>query len=299
MRLTGYLFTLFAALALLLTVSAAPLEASGTTNVSPRRDTSGGLMKRQAVVTGTVCATVPIRVTVGVVQYTLINGICLCTQAGVLTPDSLTRLNAQITAGGAVGGVIATVANLVGGLTQLLNLAQISGQNAVASQPASCPYPANSSPLCTGGNTLPGTTCNFQCNTGYRLCGTSFCILNTANCVSGFPGRRSQLPVPSVDNAASLCPAGLEACYTSDMSMSLGKPVGWECVDTSSDVESCGGCEWPVSGKGQGEDCSSLDGVNEVSCNRGKCEALSCMRGFVLNGTECVKGLKPFWAAVA
>lgn len=49
------------------------------------------------------------------------------------------------------------------------------------------------------------------------------------------------------------------------MSMSLGKPVGWECVDTSSDVESCGGCEWPVSGKGRGEDCSSLEGVSEVT----------------------------------
>lgn len=47
--------------------------------------------------------------------------------------------------------------------------------------------------------------------------------------------------------------------------MSMGKPVGWECVDTSSDVESCGGCEWPVSGKGQGEDCSAMDGVSEVA----------------------------------
>lgn len=78
MRLTGYLFTLFAAFALLLTVSAAPLEASGTTNVSPRRDTSGGLMKRQAVVQGTVCATVPIRVSVGITQYvSRVGGQCI------------------------------------------------------------------------------------------------------------------------------------------------------------------------------------------------------------------------------
>jgi hypothetical protein len=47
--------------------------------------------------------------------------------------------------------------------------------------------------------------------------------------------------------------------------MSLGKPVGWECVDTSSDIESCGGCEWPVAGGKQGEDCAALEGVSQVA----------------------------------
>ncbi|GHJ85917.1 hypothetical protein NliqN6_2319 [Naganishia liquefaciens] len=315
--LQPYLCVFFEALALLLAVSAAPLEASSTTKISPQRDTSDRLKRRQEVVRGTVCATVPIRISVGLMRLvkavgiifpsaslrflfqTLIDGICLCTQAGVLTPDSVARLDAQISSGGVLGGLLTMVVNLVGGLTNLLGLGRIAGQNAVASRAATCPYPANSSPLCTGGNTLPGTTCSFQCNTGYKLCGTSYCIADTASCVSGIPGRRSQLLPPSMDNAASLCPVGLEACYTSHASLSLGKPVGWECIDTSSDLESCGGCEWPVSGKDQGEDCSSLEGVSEVACTRGKCEASSCMRGFVLNGTQCVSSaIKPFWATV-
>lgn len=78
------------------------------------------------------------------------------------------------------------------------------------------------------------------------------------------PGRRS-LALPASEGAASLCPPGLEACYTSDMSMKFGQPVGWECVDTSSDIESCGGCAWPVEGQHQGEDCSELTGVSQVS----------------------------------
>lgn len=83
------------------------------------------------------------------------------------------------------------------------------------------------------------------------------------------PGRRSlgmQLPV--IENAQHLCPPGLEACYTSDLSMKFGRPVGWECVDTSSDIESCGGCEWPVAGQIQGQDCSELAGVSKVTVSR-------------------------------
>jgi hypothetical protein len=133
--------------------------------------------------------------------------------------------------------------------------------------------------MCSGGTTIPGTTCQFSksatclsdhlltplvaCNSGTKLCGTSFCIPTTQRCVSGIPGKRS-LALPDVDHAATLCPAGKEACYTTDR-MTLGKPVGWECVDTSSDIESCGGCAWSVAGQRQGKDCSAMTGVGKVS----------------------------------
>lgn len=40
--------------------------------------------------------------------------VCLCVEAGVLTPASLTELNTQVTAN---SGLLAPILNLVGGLT--------------------------------------------------------------------------------------------------------------------------------------------------------------------------------------
>lgn len=81
---------------------AAPLDGSTTTSLKQSR----GLERRQAIIQGTVCANVPIRVNVGtfgtqyvslphvdklsgeadsdVIRQTLINSICLCAEAGVL-----------------------------------------------------------------------------------------------------------------------------------------------------------------------------------------------------------------------
>ncbi|KAI5449832.1 hypothetical protein NCC49_004043 [Naganishia albida] len=291
------LFTLFFAL-LCVGSLAAPLDGSTTSAHQAR-----GLERRQTIVQGTVCANVPIRVTVGVVGYTLINGICLCTEAGVLTPDSVARLNAQVLAGASTtGSVINTVAGLVGGVTNLLPLARAAGQGAVVGSPATCPYPANSTPVCpgtAGANVLPGsTTCSFTCDAGFTLCGTSFCIPTGSQCVSGIPARRRSLTQQAA--AGELCPAGLQACYTADMaSLAMGKSVGYECVDVATDMESCGGCQFPIMGEARGEDCTAKAGVDNVSCVAGQCRASSCMRGFKLNGTECIEAaVKTFWKAI-
>ncbi|KZO94798.1 hypothetical protein CALVIDRAFT_565208 [Calocera viscosa TUFC12733] len=65
----------------------------------------------------------------------------------------------------------------------------------------------------------------------------------------------------------------------------------WECVDTQTDLWSCGGCttgylDIPATGL----DCTALDGVQDVSCARGKCKILSCSRGYAVaaNGTSCI-----------
>jgi hypothetical protein len=58
------LFTLFFALLCIGTL-AAPFEGSTTTSLRQSR----GLERRQTIVQGTVCANVPVRITVGVVPY--------------------------------------------------------------------------------------------------------------------------------------------------------------------------------------------------------------------------------------
>ncbi|KAJ9117669.1 hypothetical protein QFC24_006383 [Naganishia onofrii] len=131
----GFLACLLTVFTLFGTTMALPTSTSSNLNSRSNNNDLRSLSKRQSVVAGTVCATVPIRVTVALVPYTLINGICLCTEAGVLTPDSVARLDTQIVAGDSVvGGVVGTVANLVGGLANLLGLARTSGQNGPATQ---------------------------------------------------------------------------------------------------------------------------------------------------------------------
>ncbi|KAJ9113058.1 hypothetical protein QFC22_006154 [Naganishia vaughanmartiniae] len=306
-------FSVMGSLACLLTVFTSfdtimALPTSTSNILNSRSSDLRSLSKRQSVVAGTVCATVPIVVNVALVPYTLINGICLCTEAGVLTPDSVATLDTQIVAGDSVvGGTIDTVATLVGGLANLLGLARTSGQNGVNDTPATCAYPANSSPVCpgtAGSSTLPGTTCAFTCDATYQQCGSSFCIASTQTCVSGIPARRALTPATlagALVSGDALCPSGLTACYLADYaSLSKGRPVSWDCIDPATNIESCGGCLWPVAGQGaRGEDCTAAEGVDHVSCNQGTCEASSCMRGYKLNGTECaLDAVKSFWRAI-
>ncbi|WWD09485.1 hypothetical protein V865_007609 [Kwoniella europaea PYCC6329] len=81
-----------------------------------------------------------------------------------------------------------------------------------------------------------------------------------------------------------LCPEGFEACKIGD------SPEGYECIDTFSDLESCGGC---TSGKfetGQvsGTDCTTLPGIADygVTCFKGSCQAFACEEGWTLASNQ-------------
>ena len=100
-RLTQQLFTLFAALSVILMAAANPI-ATTTTHVSPRRDTSGGLMTRGQIKSGTLCDSVAIVIQAGYKKYvsayfvavlcmqahllhqTILDNICICTQDGYI-----------------------------------------------------------------------------------------------------------------------------------------------------------------------------------------------------------------------
>ena len=42
-----------------------------------------------------------------------------------------------------------------------------------------------------------------------------------------------------------------------------------------------------------GTDCSAIDGVNDVSCNKGTCSVATCQKGWSVNenGDGCTKGV--------
>ncbi|WWC60255.1 uncharacterized protein I303_102821 [Kwoniella dejecticola CBS 10117] len=97
--------------------------------------------------------------------------------------------------------------------------------------------------------------------------------------------RRQDLIDQQRDNG---CPAGLTACNvpTSD-------GYSFECLDTTSELESCGGCLYGTFGaspvNSTGVDCSALPGsiLGGTTCYRGTCQALACEEGWTLKNGVC------------
>ncbi|GAA5974165.1 hypothetical protein JCM11641_003476 [Rhodosporidiobolus odoratus] len=71
-----------------------------------------------------------------------------------------------------------------------------------------------------------------------------------------------------------LCPVGETACPI------FPRMGTYECLDTTSELESCGGC---IS-KGAGEDCTSIKGAQGVTCESGDCIVFTCQAGYKFDG---------------
>ncbi|GAA5877581.1 hypothetical protein JCM1840_005848 [Sporobolomyces johnsonii] len=70
-----------------------------------------------------------------------------------------------------------------------------------------------------------------------------------------------------------LCPMDEEACPI------FPRMGTYECIDTKSELESCGGC----TSRGQGEDCTLIRGAQGVTCESGHCNVYSCQLGWKLD----------------
>lgn len=62
----------------------------------------------------------------------------------------------------------------------------------------------------------------------------------------------------------SLCPKSFSAC-------TIGGSKGFECVDTQTSLEQCGGCLE----SGEGVDCTTIPNVSAVGCVAGVCKSSS------------------------
>ncbi|KAK0198304.1 protein priA [Armillaria mellea] len=82
--------------------------------------------------------------------------------------------------------------------------------------------------------------------------------------------------------AVSLCPFGLDACPIAGLTGN----GDYECIDTSSDLEACGGC--PT--LGEGEDCTAISGSWNVACENRQCRVYTCVPGYTRSsdGKSCV-----------
>ncbi|KAG7530650.1 hypothetical protein FFLO_04876 [Filobasidium floriforme] len=68
------------------------------------------------------------------------------------------------------------------------------------------------------------------------------------------------------------------------------KKVGWECIDTAQELESCGGC---ASVPGDGVNCLAIPGVDAygVSCTTGQCVIDACEEGYSVSADQstCIR----------
>ncbi|GFZ45770.1 hypothetical protein JCM24511_03500 [Saitozyma sp. JCM 24511] len=98
---------------------------------------------------------------------------------------------------------------------------------------------------------------------------------NTCHCIKPSHKHRRSLAFPES------CNPGLTACLVPG-----GRANRYECLDTTSTLDSCGGC----TSQGQGADCTALEGASDVQCLQGKCLISSCDKGWLLafNGTMCI-----------
>ncbi|KAF8063370.1 hypothetical protein FPV67DRAFT_1672398 [Lyophyllum atratum] len=155
-----------------------------------------------------------------------------------------------------------------------------------------CHYPPHSHQVCQHGN-----PCGFTCKDGY----TPYPSYNPTTCVCNQPytecngkcGIFHGCPSGYVKRdlhygTDKQCPKGLSACGV------LGRSAkSWECLNTQTDLESCGGCIIPLY-NGQvgpeGVDCTAIAGVSDVSCVKGGCLVHRCMPGYEVNvtGDSCI-----------
>jgi len=112
-------------------------------------------------------------------------------------------------------------------------------------------------------------------------------------CIPSSPSKSTSTSKPSAtpksghkkrhltSRAVTSCPNNLDACPISGLLSG-----DYECLDTSVELESCGGC----TSLGQGQDCTAIKGAWNVGCHNGRCKVYSCFGGFRLSadGASCV-----------
>jgi len=160
----------------------------------------------------------------------------------------------------------------------------------IASFGQTCHYPDHAIPICDASN-----PCSFTCDNGFTespatnptscVCDSHNTICNgvctpSQNCPSGTPAKRA------LRRRDKKCKKGFAACGVFG-----GTASQWECVNTMSDLENCGGCALRISPSTRfGTDCSALDGVSDVSCLKGTCVVGRCAAGYKVSkdNSSCI-----------
>ncbi|KAH7890439.1 hypothetical protein F5I97DRAFT_31238 [Phlebopus sp. FC_14] len=148
-----------------------------------------------------------------------------------------------------------------------------------------CSYPQHAVPTCT-----PDNPCDFKCTDGFLAMPAN--KPTSCRCPSHLTvcdgkcghyhmdcGKKPQLSRRQNDPT---CSDGLEMCGVSGAS----NGQSWRCVDTQTDVTTCGGCvkasPFGSSSVG-GINCKDIPNVDEVTCVEGLCVINNCKDGFMVS----------------
>jgi len=157
----------------------------------------------------------------------------------------------------------------------------------------SCSYPSNSQPACTTND-----ACAFTCTDGYTASGGK-CTCNGYVCGGKCQSSKCAKPshVSRRKSRAPACPTGYTMCGVADIDernvLDPASRIGvsnfgqrpYECLETRSNIESCGGCIVPLSinERASGRDCTAIPNATAVSCRHGECVVERCRTGYVPN----------------
>jgi len=143
-----------------------------------------------------------------------------------------------------------------------------------------CSYPPYSVPECQRGD-----QCGFKCTDGYTkfwnqcVCDAPKKVCPDGKCKKSCPSNKPHSRKRSMEEQYALghisCPDGKIPCG------GLAGPTSYECLDTRTALDSCGGCVFPLEGGNPtGRDCSAITGVRVVQCVDSRCAVGSCMPGW-------------------
>ncbi|KAJ3540955.1 hypothetical protein NM688_g6154 [Phlebia brevispora] len=169
-----------------------------------------------------------------------------------------------------------------------------------ASDHKQCTYPDNAETSCTASN-----PCGFTCSNGFTpspsknptdcVCLSPFKVCNGvcgqfgSVCPSAHPKKREAEILQR--RAETSCDIGFTACGVYGW-QGFNSAEAWECIDTASDLESCGGCTIAFGrNPARGVDCTSIPGVMDVACASGSCVVRRCLPGWLvsMDGSYCVR----------
>ncbi|TEB22507.1 hypothetical protein FA13DRAFT_1740900 [Coprinellus micaceus] len=120
----------------------------------------------------------------------------------------------------------------------------------------------------------PKTVCGLSCG-AFSACQSGIPVVRRA----ADKAHIDMLPRTSRIGNKALCPSRKTPCGIPNKGFQA-----WECVDTESDLFSCGGCAMSGpfgQGMKRGRDCSTIEGTAAVRCEGGRCVVESCMGGYV------------------